>query len=78
MRIRTSLILEESLLAKIDELAGEKQRRAGIIESGAAGIYQPPGTRGPQEPGTCFGHEGGWFRKKMNASSARYGDLLIS
>lgn len=33
MRIRTSLILEESLLAKIDELAGEKQRRAGIIES---------------------------------------------
>ena len=33
MRVRTSLILEESLLAKIDELAGEKQRRAGIIES---------------------------------------------
>jgi metal-responsive CopG/Arc/MetJ family transcriptional regulator len=33
MRVRTSIILEESLLAKIDEIAGEKQRRASVIES---------------------------------------------
>ena len=33
MRIRTSLILEESLLKKIDEIAGEKQRRAATIET---------------------------------------------
>ncbi|HRJ88778.1 MAG: hypothetical protein JNK51_14080 [Blastocatellia bacterium] len=33
MRIRTSLIIEESLLAKIDEIAGEKQRRAATIET---------------------------------------------
>jgi metal-responsive CopG/Arc/MetJ family transcriptional regulator len=33
MRIRASLILEESLLAKIDEIAGEKHRRAAVIET---------------------------------------------
>ncbi len=33
MRVRTSLILEESLLAQIDEIAGEKPRRAAIIEA---------------------------------------------
>ena len=33
MRIRTSLILDELLLAQIDEIAGEKQRRAAIIET---------------------------------------------
>ncbi len=33
MRIRTNLIIEESLLAKIDALAGEKQKRSLIIET---------------------------------------------
>ena len=33
MRVRTSLILDETLLAQIDELAGEKQRRAALIET---------------------------------------------
>lgn len=33
MRVRTSLILEESLLKKIDEIAGEKHRRATVIET---------------------------------------------
>ncbi len=32
MRIRESLIIEESLLKKIDEIAGEKHRRAATIE----------------------------------------------
>jgi len=33
MRIRASLILDENLLAKIDEIAGEKTRRAATIET---------------------------------------------
>lgn len=33
MRTRTSLILEESLLKKIDEIAVEKHRRAAVIET---------------------------------------------
>ena len=33
MSVRASLILEESLLAKIDEIAGEKHRRAAVIET---------------------------------------------
>jgi len=32
MRVRTALILEESLLKRIDEIAGEKHRRAAVIE----------------------------------------------
>ena len=33
MRVRTSLILEESILKKIDEIAVEKHRRAAVIET---------------------------------------------
>jgi metal-responsive CopG/Arc/MetJ family transcriptional regulator len=33
MRIRTNIIIEESLLAKIDEIAGDKQKRTNIIET---------------------------------------------
>jgi metal-responsive CopG/Arc/MetJ family transcriptional regulator len=33
MRVRTSLILDETLLAQIDEIAGEKHRRAAVIEN---------------------------------------------
>lgn len=33
MRIRIPLIVEETLLAKIDEIAGEKHRRAATIET---------------------------------------------
>jgi metal-responsive CopG/Arc/MetJ family transcriptional regulator len=33
MRARTSLIIEEKILAKIDEIAGEKHRRAAVIEA---------------------------------------------
>ena len=32
MRTRTNLIIEESILVKIDQIAGEKQKRAAIIE----------------------------------------------
>ena len=33
MRVRTSLILDNDLMAKIDELAGEKQRRSIVVET---------------------------------------------
>ncbi|MGB7207548.1 MAG: hypothetical protein WBD27_02700 [Pyrinomonadaceae bacterium] len=33
MRVRASLILDEALLAQIDEIAGEKVRRAATIET---------------------------------------------
>jgi len=32
MRIRTNLIIEESILKKIDAIAGEKPKRAAVIE----------------------------------------------
>ena len=32
MRVRTNIIIEESILAKIDAIAGEKPKRAAIIE----------------------------------------------
>ncbi len=33
MRVRTNIILSEDILAKIDIIAGEKQRRATVIET---------------------------------------------
>ena len=33
MRARTNLIIEETILAKIDAIAGEKQKRAAVIET---------------------------------------------
>ena len=33
MRVRESLIIEETILKKIDEIAGEKHRRAAVIET---------------------------------------------
>ena len=33
MRIRTNLIIEEALLTKIDRLAGDKNKRAAVIET---------------------------------------------
>jgi len=33
MRVRTNIILAEDILAKIDVLAGEKQKRSAVIET---------------------------------------------
>lgn len=33
MRVRTNIILEADLLAKIDLIAGDKQKRAAVIET---------------------------------------------
>lgn len=33
MRIRTQLIIEDTVMQKIDEIAGEKHRRAVVVET---------------------------------------------
>lgn len=33
MRIRTQLIIDDDVMAKIDEIAGEKHRRAIVVET---------------------------------------------
>jgi predicted transcriptional regulator len=33
MRLRTQLIIEDTIMQKIDEIAGEKHRRAIIVEA---------------------------------------------
>lgn len=33
MRIRTQLIIEDAVMQKIDEIAGEKHRRAAVVET---------------------------------------------
>ena len=33
MRLRTQLIIEDTVMAKIDEIAGEKHRRAIVVET---------------------------------------------
>jgi|GEM_PF-2081100 len=33
MRVRTNLIIEESLLVKIDAIAGDRNKRAAVIET---------------------------------------------
>jgi predicted transcriptional regulator len=33
MRMRTQLIIEDSVMQKIDEIAGEKHRRAAVVET---------------------------------------------
>ena len=33
MRLRTQLIIEDAVMARIDEIAGEKHRRAIIVET---------------------------------------------
>lgn len=33
MRVRTNIIIEESLLAKIDQIAGDKLKRESVIET---------------------------------------------
>jgi metal-responsive CopG/Arc/MetJ family transcriptional regulator len=52
MRIRTSLIIEESLLAQIDEIAGEKQKRAAIIETALREFIDRKAKKAQSKPAT--------------------------
>jgi predicted transcriptional regulator len=33
MRLRTQLIIDDAVMQKIDEIAGEKNRRAAVVEA---------------------------------------------
>lgn len=50
MRARTSLIIEEKILAKIDEIAGEKHRRAAIIEKALLEYIEREGKKAKAKP----------------------------
>lgn len=52
MRIRTSLIIEESVLAQIDEIAGEKQKRAAIIETALREFIDRKAKKSQSKPAT--------------------------
>ncbi len=46
MRVRIPLIIEESLIKAIDEIAGEKHRRAATIETALKEYIAAAGTQG--------------------------------
>ena len=61
MRVRIPLIIEESLIKQIDEIAGEKHRRAATIETalreyitrqGRKAKANPPAETAPPAPPT--------------------------
>ena len=50
MRIRTNLIIEESLLAKIDAIAGSKNKRAAVIETALKEFIAREETKAAENP----------------------------
>jgi predicted transcriptional regulator len=52
MRTRTNLIIEEAILAKIDAIAGEKQKRAAIIETALLEYIAREEAKAPANPET--------------------------
>jgi len=50
MRIRMPLIIEETVLAKIDEIAGEKHRRAATIEKALREFIEREEKKGRGKP----------------------------
>lgn len=49
MRVRTNLIIEESVLARIDVIAGEKHKRAAIIEKALLEFIAREESKAPAE-----------------------------
>ena len=52
MRIRTNIIIEEDILAKIDAIAGEKNKRAAVIEKALREFIAREELREAAEPAT--------------------------
>jgi len=52
MRIRTNLIIEEALLAKIDQLGGDKNKRAATIETALREFIEREEAKAANEPKT--------------------------
>ena len=53
MRIRTNIILAEDILAKIDVLAGEKQKRSAVIETALREYIAREESKAPIDNGTA-------------------------
>ena len=67
MRIRTNLIIEESLLAKIDAIAGDKNKRAVVIETALREFIAREETKEANNPKTEV------VRQKTFSTSQRAG-----
>ena len=50
MRIRTNIILAEDILAKIDAIAGEKQKRSLVIETALREYIAREESKAPANP----------------------------
>ena len=50
MRARVNLIIEESILTKIDAIAGEKQKRAAVIEKALLEYIAREEAKAPAQP----------------------------
>jgi metal-responsive CopG/Arc/MetJ family transcriptional regulator len=57
MRVRTNLIIEESLLAKIDKIAGDKNKRAAVIETALREFIEREETKEANNPQTETGEK---------------------
>jgi metal-responsive CopG/Arc/MetJ family transcriptional regulator len=66
MRVRTNIILAEDILAKIDALAGEKQKRSIIIETALREYIAREESKAPINSGIeVIGQENGAKKKKI-------------
>ncbi|MGH9948097.1 MAG: hypothetical protein ACRD6X_12980 [Pyrinomonadaceae bacterium] len=50
MRIRTQLIIEDEIMEKIDEIAGEKHLRARVVETALREFIARQGKKSKSEP----------------------------
>jgi metal-responsive CopG/Arc/MetJ family transcriptional regulator len=64
MRIRTNIILAEDILAKIDAIAGEKQKRSLVIETALREYIAREESKAPINPDIeVIGKENGAKKK---------------
>jgi metal-responsive CopG/Arc/MetJ family transcriptional regulator len=64
MRIRTNIILAEDILAKIDAIAGEKQKRSLVIETALREYIAREESKAPINPDVeVIGKENGAKKK---------------
>ncbi|MBA4122850.1 MAG: hypothetical protein H0X72_10375 [Acidobacteria bacterium] len=65
MRVRTNIILAEDILAKIDVLAGEKQKRSAVIETALREYIAREESKVPADNGTEVVNKKGGSKAKL-------------
>ncbi len=65
MRVRTNIILAEDILAKIDVLAGEKQKRSAVIETALREYIAREESKAPTDNGSEFIDKKGSSKAKL-------------